>query len=92
MAEKKPVTDLGEGVNWKQIAAQRFPGYKIDGDGRWAFVMSDFRVVSLSDWPMAFEVRPGYEAFRRIVELKPVQKMNTTQQRRSRSNPADQED
>ncbi len=76
-------------ASWKQIAAQRFPGYKIEGDGRWAFVMSDFMVVSLSDWPMAFEVRPGYERFRRIVELQPVRKTNT--QRRSTSDPSRQE-
>jgi hypothetical protein len=74
---------------WKQIAAQRFPGYQIEGDGRWAFVMADFMVVRLSDWPMEFEIRPGYEAFRRIVELKPVQKVNTP--RRSTSDPAQQE-
>jgi hypothetical protein len=76
-------------TDWNAIARAQFPGYTIEGSGRWAFVMSDFMVVSLSDWPMAFEVRPGYERFRRIVELKPVRKTNT--QRRSTSDPSRQE-
>jgi len=53
--------------------------------------MEDFRVVQLSDWPMAFEVRPGYEGFRKIVELKPSVRKVNDYRRRSTSDPSRQE-
>ena len=76
-------------TQWQQLALARFPGYSIEGDGKFCLVMDDFRAVRLSEWAFALKVLPGYEQYRRIVELKPVQKVNKPRQ--SRRNPGERE-
>jgi len=51
--------------------------------------MDDFQSLQLSEFAFLLKVNPGYEQYRRIVELKPVRKMNAP--RRSTSDPSKQE-
>jgi hypothetical protein len=76
-------------TQWQQLARDRFPGYTVEGDGKFALVMADFHHVCLSEFAFLLKVLPGYEQYRRIVELKPVQKVNKL--RRSTSDPSRQE-
>lgn len=77
-------------LDWQKIARERWPGWSIEGSGRFALVLSDFHAVRLSEFAYLLEVRPGYEPYRKIVELKPVRKMNQLP-RQSKSDPARQE-
>lgn len=77
-------------TEWQTIAARRFPGYSVEGDGRFALVMEDHHAIQLSAFAFDLSVPPGYEAYRKIVELKPVlRKVNTP--RRSTSDPSKME-
>jgi hypothetical protein len=75
-------------VDWRAIAREQWRGWSIEGSGRFALVMEDFRAIRLSEFAFDLKVEPGYERYRKIVELKPVRK---TKPRWSQSNPALQE-